>query len=124
MDIFEDDRPAIAEMAKRSFVEECIILEACESMGHTPKYYGSKELLQDNTWPFPGGYLYVLAMSKVPGRAVTDIPDIPDLTEHELSRICEQLANTLEYVLSMLNYLLPPWRLSTELKACLILIAL
>jgi hypothetical protein len=42
---------------------------------------------------FPGGYLHVLAMSRVPGCAMMDIED---LTENEISIIREQLTKILE----------------------------
>jgi hypothetical protein len=42
---------------------------------------------------FPGGYLHVLAMSRLPGCAVTSIAD---LTENEVSIIREQLTKILE----------------------------
>jgi len=80
-------------MAIRSFREECHAVRECETTGHTPVFYGSAELHQDNSDVFPGGYLHVLAMSRVPGCSVIDIPD---LTENELATIRTQLTNILE----------------------------
>ena len=87
------DRPLILGMATNEFREECSALKECETTGHTPIFYGFAELRQDNSDVFPGGYLHVLAMSRVPGRAVTDIAD---LTEDEVSIIREQLTKILE----------------------------
>jgi len=42
---------------------------------------------------YPGGYLHVLAMSRVPGCSVEDIAD---LTDNELSIIRAQLTKILE----------------------------
>ena len=60
---------------------------------HTPKFYGSEELLQDRLLEFPDGYLNVFAMSKVPGLVATDIQD---LTDRERSLIKMQLTAILE----------------------------
>lgn len=91
--IEESDRPEVREEADGYFKEECLAVKKCEATGHTPIFYGSAELLQDNTDVFPSGYLLVLAMSRVPGRAVTDISD---LTEGERSIIRQQLTSILE----------------------------
>jgi len=90
--LLEDRRSALG-MATSWFREECHALKECETTGHTPIFYGCAELRQDNSDTFPGGYLHVLAMSRVPGRAVTDIAD---LTEDEVSIIREQLTKILE----------------------------
>jgi hypothetical protein len=87
------DRPVILRMAVKFFREECRAVKECEKSGHTPIFYGCEELCQDNSDIFPGGYLHVLAMSRVPGCAVVDIED---LTEDELSVVKEQLTMTLE----------------------------
>ena len=60
---------------------------------HTPKFYGSEELLQDGRFEFPDGYLNVFAMSKVPGSVATDIQD---LAERERLLIKMQLTAILE----------------------------
>ena len=91
--IEQSDRPVVLETATRWLREECHAVKECETTGHTPIFYGCAELRQDNNDIFPGGYLHVLAMSRVPGRAVTDIAD---LTENEVSIIREQLAKILE----------------------------
>jgi hypothetical protein len=91
--IYPSDRPSTLGMAIRSFREECRAVKECEMTGHTPIFYGSAELYQDNSDIFPGGYLHVLAVSRLPGCAVTNIAD---LTENEVSIIREQLAKILE----------------------------
>jgi hypothetical protein len=91
--IEQSDRPEVLEMAISFFREECRTLKQCETTGHTPILYGCAELRQDDSDIFPGGYLHVLAMSKVPGCAVMDIAD---LTGKELSIIRDQLARILE----------------------------
>jgi hypothetical protein len=75
------------------FKKECRAVQQCETTGHTPILYGSAELRQDNSDMFPGGYLHVLAMSKLPGYTVMDMVD---LTRDELSIISEQLPKILE----------------------------
>jgi hypothetical protein len=87
------DRPVVLEMAISFFREECRAVKECETSGHTPLFYGCAELHQDNSDIFPGGYLHVLAMSRVPGCTMVDMVD---LTKSELSVIKEQLAKTLE----------------------------
>jgi hypothetical protein len=91
--VYPSDRPEVLEMAIRFFREECRAVKECETTGHTPTFYGSAELRQDNSDMFPGGYLHVLAMSRLPGCAVTNIAD---LTENEVSIIREQLTEILE----------------------------
>ena len=82
------------ETASRDFREECDTIRQCATAtDHTPRFYGCEEVRQDNSDVFPGGYLHVLAMSRVPGRTVSDIPD---LTDNELSIIREQLTRILE----------------------------
>jgi hypothetical protein len=82
--IEQSDRPAILEMAINFFRKECRAVKECERTGHTPIFYGCAELCQDNSDIFPGGYLHVLAMSRVPGCAVVEIAD---LTKNEVSII-------------------------------------
>jgi hypothetical protein len=91
--IEQSDRPDVLEGAISFFREECRTVKECETTGHTPIFYGCAELRQDNSDIFPGGYLHVLAMSRVPGCAVLDIAD---LTDNELSIIREQLTKILE----------------------------
>ena len=89
----QSDRPVILIMAVNFFREECRAVKECETSGHTPIFYGCAELRQDNSDIFPGGYLHVLAMSRVPGCTMVDMED---LTKNELSVIREQLTKTLE----------------------------
>ena len=63
---------------------------------HTPKFYGSEELLQDGQFEFPGGYLNIFAMSKVPGSVATDIQDLTDRERSLISLIKMQLTAILE----------------------------
>jgi hypothetical protein len=91
--IEQSDRAVILETAISFFREECRTVKRCETTGRTPIFYGCAELRQDNSGMFPGGYLHVLAMSRVPGCAVMDIAD---LTGKELSIIREQLTRILE----------------------------
>jgi hypothetical protein len=91
--IYPSDKQAILEHAIRFFRGECRAVKGCQTTGHTPIFYGSAELCQENSDMFPGGYLHVLAMSRLPGCAVTSIAD---LTENEVSIIREQLTEILE----------------------------
>ena len=88
-----EDRDGTIKWAMNSFKKECRAIKECESTMHTPKFYGSEELLQDRLLEFPDGYLNVFAMSKVPGLVATDIQD---LTDRERSLIKMQLTAILE----------------------------
>jgi hypothetical protein len=91
--IERSDRPAVLNMATNFFRKECRAVKECETTGHTPISYGCAELCQGNSDIYPGGYLHVLAMSRVPGCSVVDIAD---LTDDELSIIRAQLTKILE----------------------------
>jgi hypothetical protein len=91
--IYPGDRSEILDWAICYFRDECRAIKECETTGHTPIFYGSAELRQDDSDMFPGGYLHVLAMSKLPGCTVMDMAD---LTRDELSIIKEQLPKILE----------------------------
>jgi hypothetical protein len=90
--IEESDRPSVLGMATNYFREECRAVKECETTGHTPIFYGCAELRQDNGDIFPGGYLHVLAMSRVPGCAVVETAD---LTKDEVSTIKSSLQRYL-----------------------------
>jgi hypothetical protein len=81
------------ESAISFFRRECLVVKQCEITGHTPIYYGCAELRQGNSDIYPGGYLHVLAMSRVSGCSVVDIADLTDI---ELSIIRTQLTKILE----------------------------
>ena len=89
----QSDRPAVLGMATRILRKECRAIKECEKTSHAPAFYGCAELRQDNSDIFPGGYLHVLAMSRVPGCAVVEIAD---LTKNEVSIIRGQLTKILE----------------------------
>ena len=91
--IEQSDRSVVLESAIRFFRKECRAVRQCETTDHTPIIYGCAELRQGNSDIYPGGYLHVLAMSRVPGCSVVDITD---LTGHELSIIRAQLTKILE----------------------------
>jgi hypothetical protein len=91
--IYPGDRSEILDWAICYFRDECRAIKECETTGHTPIFYGCAELRQDNSDIFPGGYLHVLAMSRVPGCAVVEIAD---LTKDEVSTIKKQLTEILE----------------------------
>jgi hypothetical protein len=91
--IVQSDRSVVSESATRYFREECRAIKQCETTDHTPILYGYAELRQGNSDIYPGGYLLVLAMSRVPGCSVVDIVK---LTDDELSIIRTQLTKILE----------------------------
>jgi hypothetical protein len=91
--IEQSDRSVALESAIRYFRKECRAIKQCETTNHTPIIYGCEELRQTNSDIYPGGYLLILAMSKVPGCSVVDIAD---LTDNELSIIRAQLTTILE----------------------------
>ncbi|KAL1971281.1 hypothetical protein VTN77DRAFT_233 [Rasamsonia byssochlamydoides] len=81
-------------MATDDFENECKALKACESSGRTPQFLGSAELRQDDTDPFPGGYLRVIVMSMVRGRPVTELFAV--LIPEDYAIIRRQIAEILE----------------------------
>jgi hypothetical protein len=91
--IVQSDRSVVKESAITYFKEECQAIKQCETSEYTPILYSSAELRQGNSDTYPGGYLNVLAMSRVPGCSVVDIAG---LTDNELSIIRAQLAKILE----------------------------
>jgi len=91
--IEQSDRSGVLEWARNYFRKECRAVEKCETTDHTPIIYGCAEHRQGNSDIYPGGYLHVLAMSRVPGCSVVDIAD---LTKKELSTIRAQLTKILE----------------------------
>lgn len=89
-----EDRDGVVRWATDLFRQECRAIEACQGLTpYTPQFYGSEELRQDMIYEFPGGYLHVLAMSRVCG---SPVPEIKDLTDAERSLIKSQLVEILE----------------------------
>lgn len=81
----EGDRTVKIRWATDLFRQECRAIEACQGLtSYTPRFYGSAELRQDMIHEYPGGYLHVLAMSRVGG---SPVPEIEDLTDAERSLI-------------------------------------
>ncbi|KAJ9314126.1 hypothetical protein DTO271D3_5603 [Paecilomyces variotii] len=92
----ERDRAGRLWMATNWFREEARLLRECQSTEHrTPHFYGHEELVQGASGFFPGGYLHVIAMSKVPGKAVTSYKKF---TESEIIAMQHQLTATLEHM--------------------------
>jgi hypothetical protein len=91
--IIQSDRSAVLQSAINFFRRECRVVKQCETSDHTPIHYGCAELRQGDSDIYPGGYLHVLAMSRVPGCSVVDIAH---LTDNELSIIRAQLTKILE----------------------------
>ncbi|KAL1968235.1 hypothetical protein VTN77DRAFT_2070 [Rasamsonia byssochlamydoides] len=89
------DRPVKIDWAKDVFCKEYRALQDCEDIGFTPLFYGSEELRQGWEYEFPGGYLNVIAMLRVPGSVTLDMED---LTENEQLLIKRQLTVILENI--------------------------
>lgn len=83
------------EMATRAFNLECQALRECYDRNHpyTPEYFGSESLDQNREYIYPGGYLHVIAVSKMPGSIA---PGMDDLTSSEQRLIKSQLTDILE----------------------------
>jgi hypothetical protein len=89
-----EDRNGVVKWATRVFRRECQAIGACErATPYAPRLYGYAQLVQDDTYEFPGGYLHALAMSRVPG---SPVPEINGLTDDERSVIKAQLLQILE----------------------------
>lgn len=92
--ILETDRNSIRKMALNWFREEADCIRDCETADHrTPKFYGREELIQNDQDLYTGGYLHVIAMSKVPGSPVTTFSRF---TKREIETIRKKLAEILE----------------------------
>ena len=91
-DIDDDHR----RMALKGFASEIVALEDCSDSGHTPRFIAYEDTVQDHFMPYPGGYINVIIMSKLPEQNVERI--LLDLSDQERSIIREQLASVLEYV--------------------------
>jgi hypothetical protein len=84
------------QMALEHFASEIVALEDSSDSGHTPRFIAYDDTLQDHSMPYPGGYIHVIIVSKLPGQNVRRI--LLDLSEQERSIIRDQLASVLEYV--------------------------
>jgi hypothetical protein len=87
------------DVALRNYAEEWLALGDMADSGHTPRCLTPRRLIdgyaeQDQSMPYPGGYIHALVMTKVPGQNVQEI--LLDLTEEERSTIREQLMGVLE----------------------------
>jgi hypothetical protein len=91
-DIDDHDR----QVALKGFASEIAALEDSSDSGHTPRFLAYEDTFQDRFMPYPGGYIHVIVMSKLPGQNVRQI--LLDLSEQERSIIRDQLASVLEYV--------------------------
>jgi hypothetical protein len=91
-DIDNHDR----QVALKHFASEIAALEDSSDSGHTPRFLAYDDTCQDHFMPYPGGYIRVIIMSKLPGQNVRHI--LLDLSEQERSIIRDQLASVLEYV--------------------------
>jgi hypothetical protein len=83
-------------MASQVFNHESKALRDCQYSGRTPTYIGSAALFQDHTGLFPGGYLHLIAMTRLPGVPVVDV--LGTLTGDDRKIIKTELAKILEYV--------------------------
>jgi hypothetical protein len=73
---------------------ESIALEELVDSGHTPRCLACDKMRQDQSMPYPGSYIHILVMSKVPGQNVQEL--LLDLTEKERAIIRVQLTDLLE----------------------------
>jgi hypothetical protein len=114
---FPSDHEDITDWATHRFEKECLALQECEeerepeetpesesesekktttvTCPRTPQFYGAAVFRQNRGFEYRGGYLHVLVMSTVPGRAVTEI-NKNDLTDEERVRVKMQLVEILE----------------------------
>ncbi|QKX64056.1 uncharacterized protein TRUGW13939_11229 [Talaromyces rugulosus] len=82
--------------------EESRILRACAFSGRTPKFLDSASEVQDHTGFFPGGYLHVLATSKLPGVPISRfLQGAWNLTENDLQVIKQDLVITINHIRSV-----------------------
>lgn len=86
------------EIAERCYQDEADALQSCLDIQPRafPTYIARDQLTQGESDPLAGGYIRVIAMSKVPGNSVVDIG--ASLTSEDEANIRTQLTRTLEYV--------------------------
>lgn len=66
---------ATAEWANDIFRGEVDALRITAAVEATPRLLAYGTLIQSRAHQFPGGYLNVIAMSKMPGKPITDYED-------------------------------------------------
>ena len=81
-------------MAELDFIEEIRLVEEVADIDGGPKYIDHAAQSQGPTFPFPGGNVYFIVMTRVPGVNLNDI--YHDLTDEQLESIRLQLAHMLE----------------------------
>ncbi|PLB52506.1 hypothetical protein P170DRAFT_423373 [Aspergillus steynii IBT 23096] len=78
--IIEDpkSRPGILEWSTRLFQNEIKALIDCQDLRSTPNLLGQSVQVQNNQYEYPGGYIHIIAMSRMPGMPVTEYSDLSD----------------------------------------------
>jgi hypothetical protein len=89
-------RDATVGWAMGSFDAECLALRECQESGATPKFLAQDKLTQERNDIYPGGYLPVIVMYKVPSERIIEF--LRDLTEGEKDTIRADVNSILEYV--------------------------
>lgn len=89
-------------MVKKMFWDEIRVLQDTASLRNTPKFLDQEAKTQDMTYKNPGGYLLIIAMSRMPGRPATEYSDLSDTEGIYIKR---ELMQILEYAFTMPN----PW---------------
>lgn len=89
-----EDTEATRKGAQACFHKELDCVEDAYNSGHTPALLGYDLYYQTQSMPYPGGYIFLLVMSRVPGENMTKI--YRQLSESQLDSIRVQLAHTLE----------------------------
>lgn len=82
------------ENAEWDWLEEIRLVEEVADIDGGPKYLYHVAQPQDPTFPFPGGNVFFIVMTRVPGVNLNHI--YRDLTDRQLESIRLQLAHILE----------------------------
>lgn len=89
------NRPGTLRWATDLFQDEIQALIDCRDLTRTPDLLDESVQAQDNQYEYPGGYLQIIAMSRMPGKPVTEYFDLSDFEGLHIKR---ELIEILEWV--------------------------
>lgn len=93
---FDRGRDEIKELTHEHFMNEVATLRAAEGSGHTPRCVSYDVQQQSPDMPYPGGYMFIVVMSRVPGWSFDELLDHREVTQDDASLILPQIIYTME----------------------------
>lgn len=94
------------ERAILEYLEEVKLVEDVEEIGHGPAYIDHVRQPAGSFFPYPGGNVHYIVMSRVPRENLLDI--YMNLTDDQLEGIRRQIAYVFEYVFATPSFSFPP----------------